>query len=318
MKPYSTDLRKKIIETKKKTNESTQQLAERFQVSYCFVNRLLKRYEATASVEASPHGGGKPLLINSQQLDIVTQLVEADNDATLQQLCTRLEEKTGVKVSVPTMCRLLQKLELNRKKKTLHASEAETERVQNLRREYWTTIGEVSLKDLVFIDETGVNLAMTPHYARAKKGNRAYGKCPYNRGRNVTLIGAICVQAFLAPFTFEGWTNKDAFLTYVKEVLVSQLWVGACVVMDNLPAHKATAVREAIESVGARVVFLSPYSPDFNPIENCWSKVKEYLRSCQSRTYAALDQAITEAINLVTQDNLIGWFTHCCYYVPPN
>jgi transposase len=318
MKPYSTDLRNKIIETKHKTNESTQKLADRFQVSYCFVNRLLKRYEATASVEASPHGGGKPPLINSQQLDIISQLVEADNDATLQQLCTRLEEKTGVKVSVPTMCRLLQKLELNRKKKTIHANEAETERVQNLRREYWKTIGEVKLSDLVFIDETGVNLAMTRRYARAKKGKRAYGKCPYNRGRNVTLIGAISLKAILASFTFEGWTNQEAFLTYVTEVLVPQLWDGACVVMDNLTAHKTTAVREAIEAVGARVIFLSPYSPDFNPIENCWSKIKEYLRSCESRTYTALDKAITEAINLVTQDNLIGWFTHCCYYVPFN
>ena len=122
----------------------------------------------------------------------------------------------------------------------------------------------------------------------------------------------------------------------MTEVLVPQLWSGACVVMDNLPAHKTTAVREAIKAVGARVIFLSPYSPDFNPIENCWcgrhcrlrlaferrvgrqSKIKEYLRSCESRTYATLDQAITDAINLVTQDNLRGWFTHCCYYVPSN
>ena len=115
MKPYSTDLRQKILETKEKTNESIQQLADRFQVSYSFVNRLFKRYEATKSVEPLPHGGGKPPLINSQQLEIINQLVEADNDATLQQLCTRLEERTGVKVSVPTMCRLLQRLELNRK-----------------------------------------------------------------------------------------------------------------------------------------------------------------------------------------------------------
>jgi len=89
------------------------------------------------------------------------ELVEEDHDATLDQLCTRLEEKTGVKISVPTMCRVLQTFNLTRKKKTLHATEAESERVQKLRKEYWTTIGEVKLSDLVFIDETGVNLAMT-------------------------------------------------------------------------------------------------------------------------------------------------------------
>ena len=170
MKPYSRDLRLKIIEAKHKTNESIGQLAERFGVSYSFVSRLLKRYEAIASVEPKSHGGGKPPLLNSQQIEILSQLVEEDNDATLQQLSVRLTEKTGIKVSIPTICRLLQKLELTRKKKTLHADEAAAERVQKLRSQYWTTIGEVCLRNLVFIDETGVNLAMTRRYGRAKKG----------------------------------------------------------------------------------------------------------------------------------------------------
>ncbi len=187
-----------------------------------------------------------------------------------------------------------------------------------MRREYWTTIGEVKLSDLVFIDETGVNLAMTVGYARAIKGKRAYNKRPFNRGRNVTLIGAITISGLIASLTFEGWTNKDSFLAYVQSLLVPQLWSGACVVMDNLPTHKAKEIIEAIESVGAKVVFLSPYSPDFNPIENCWSKLKQYLRTVESRTYEELDLAITEAINLVTDNDIIGWFTHCCYYVPPN
>lgn len=159
---------------------------------------------------------------------------------------------------------------------------------------------------------------MNRHYARAKKGKRASSHCPYNRGRNMTLIGAIALRGFLAPFTFEGWTNQAAFLTYVSEVLLPQLWPGACVVMDNLPTHKALKVRELIESVGAQVVFLSPYSPDFNPIENCWSKIKEYLRSQESRTVEDLNQAISEAIDLVSDRDIIAWLTHCCYYAPPN
>ena len=104
-------------------------LADRFQVSYSFASRLLKRYQATKSVESSLHGGGKLLLLNSQQINVVIQLVEEDNDATLEQLCARLLEKTGTRVSVPTMCRLLQRLELTRKKKTFQASEAQTLRV---------------------------------------------------------------------------------------------------------------------------------------------------------------------------------------------
>lgn len=88
--------------------------------------------------------------------------------------------------------------------------------------------------------------------------------------------------------------------------------------MDNLPAHKAKKVREAIEFVGASVKFLSPYSPDFNPIENCWSKVKEFLRYQESRTREELDSSIDKALNLITDKDIVGWFTHCCYYVPSN
>ncbi len=124
MKPYSNDFRTKIIETKYKTNQSIKQLADRFQVSYSFVQKLLKRYETTGSVEPSPHGGGKPPKLTSEQREIVLELVKEDNDATLEQLCARLEAKTGIKVSIPTMCRVLPRWELTRKKKTLHAREA--------------------------------------------------------------------------------------------------------------------------------------------------------------------------------------------------
>ena len=117
MKPYSRDIRTKIIEARKNTDESTGQLADRFRVSYSFVSRLLRRFDATNSIEPLPHGGGKQPLIDSKHLDTVKELVEEDNDATLQELRDRLEEKTDIKVSIPTMCRLVQKLNLTRKKK---------------------------------------------------------------------------------------------------------------------------------------------------------------------------------------------------------
>ncbi len=117
MKPYSRDIRTKIIEARKNTNESTRQLTKRFRVSYSFVNRLLRRYQATNSIEPLPHGGGKQPLIDSKQLNLVKKLAEEDNHATLQELSARLKQKTGIKVSIPTMCRLVQKLNLTRKKK---------------------------------------------------------------------------------------------------------------------------------------------------------------------------------------------------------
>lgn len=187
--------------------------------------------------------------------------------------------------------------------------------MQRLRVEYWHAIGAVKLSDLVFVDEAGVNLAMSRRYARSLQGTRAYGDRPDGRGKNVTMIGGVSVQGFVAALTFQGGTDALAFQTYVSDVLVPNLWQGACVVMDNFSSHKVAGIREAIEAVGARLVYLPPYSPDLNPIENCWSKVKEYLRSIAARSYEALDQAITEAFNAVTPKDMMGWFTHCCYYI---
>jgi len=200
----------------------------------------------------------------------------------------------------------------------LHATERDTERVQQLRVQYWQEIGEVKLEDLVFVDETGSNLGMTRRYARSLKGSRAYNDAPYQRGNNLTLIGAMALRGMIGEMTLPGATDGSAFKTYVRQVLVPNLWPGACVVMDNLPAHKVAGVREVIEGVGATVVYLSPYSPDFSPIENCWSKVKEFLRARSARTYAELDKAIADALAAVTTKDIIGWFTHCCCYISPN
>lgn len=159
---------------------------------------------------------------------------------------------------------------------------------------------------------------MTRHFARSQKGSRAYGDRPDGRGKNVTMIGAMSLKGIIAAMTFQGGTDTKAFQTYVSEVLVPNLWPGATVVMDNFSSHKVKGIQSAIEAVGAKLVYLSPYSPDFSPIENCWSKVKEFLRSLAARTYEELDQAITDALAAVTSKDIIGWFTHCCYYIAPN
>ena len=156
--------------------------------------------------------------------------------------------------------------------------------MQRLRVEYWHEIGAVNLEDLVFVDETGSNLAITRRYARSVRGSRAYNHAPYQRGQTITLIGAMALRGLVGEISFPGATDALAFKTYVTQGLVPNLWTGACVVMDNLPAPKVIGIREAIESVGATVIYLSPYSPDFSPIENCWSKVKEFLRARAART----------------------------------
>lgn len=155
---------------------------------------------------------------------------------------------------------------------------------------------------------------MVSLYARAIIGQRAYSQRPLQKGKNISLIGAMTLEeGFLTGLSFEGGTNGDTFLWFIEKILVPQLWSGAVVVMDNLPAHKVQGVTEAIASVGAKVIYLSPYSPDFNPIENLWSQLKAYLRSVEARTQDTLHDAIRDGLQLITLKDVRNWFAHCCY-----
>lgn len=159
---------------------------------------------------------------------------------------------------------------------------------------------------------------MVRRYARARKGKRALGTQPCKRGKNVTIIGAIALKGLVAALTFEGGTTGLAFLTFVTEVLVPNLWKGACVIMDNFCSHKVSGIAEAIHQAGAKLIYLPPYSPDYSPIEQCWSKVKAYLRRRCARTYQALDEAITEACATISTQDIQGWFTHCGHCIASN
>lgn len=159
---------------------------------------------------------------------------------------------------------------------------------------------------------------MVRTYGRALQGQRAYGERPYHHRENITLIGAISLTGWVGAMVIDGGTNGDIFKFFLENILLPNLWEGACVVMDNLPAHKVNGVRDLIEERGAHLIYLSPYSPDFNPIENSWSKVKEYLRSTAARSRELLDQAITNALDAVTLKDIRNWFTHCCYCTSPS
>jgi transposase len=175
----------------------------------------------------------------------------------------------------------------------------------------------VDPRNLVFIDETGSHLGMTRLYGRAPVGERVYdGESPGDSGKNISLIGGMSLDGLIAAFTIVGSVNTQVFLFYIQEILIPQLWTGAIVVMDNLPVHHASVVREAIEAAGAKVVFLPPYSPDLSPIELCWSKLKQLLRSAKARTQEALDQALTQIINeCISADHALDWFAHCGLFI---
>lgn len=154
---------------------------------------------------------------------------------------------------------------------------------------------------------------MTRRYGRAVRGARVPDATPKNWGRNVTVLGALSYQGLEAVMTVDGATDAAVFRAYVSQVLVPTLQAGDVVVMDNLGAHKVDGIQSAIESCGAVLAYLPPYSPDCSPIEPCWSKLKTCLRGIKARTRDALDAAIAHAIGTVTASDARGWFLHCGY-----
>ena len=153
----------------------------------------------------------------------------------------------------------------------------------------------------------------------ALKGKRARGEKPQKRGRNISIISALSLEKVLAAtrklISTNIYVSVDGvtFEAFIVKKLVPQLWENACVVMDNARIHLGEMVTEAIEQTGAKVIYLSPYSPEFSPIENFWSKVKAILRKLKARTYKDLIDGIFDAMLTVTQQDIRNWFTHCCY-----
>jgi transposase len=173
--------------------------------------------------------------------------------------------------------------------------------------------GKLATDRLVFVDEMGANTSLSPLYAWSRRGERARGKAPRNRGKNTTLLGSMSSEGIGPCLAVEGGTNKAVFEAYVEGVLAPSLRPGQVVVMDNLSAHKGEEVRELIEARGCEVLFLPPYSPDLNPIEEAFSKIKGLLRKAEARTREALIRAMGEAISAVRAWDVLGYFEHCGY-----
>jgi transposase len=173
--------------------------------------------------------------------------------------------------------------------------------------------GTLDARSVVFVDEMGTNTSLSALYGWAKKGERAYCSVPRNRGKNTTLLSSMSMEGMGPSLVVEGATNSEVFEAYVERVLAPTLRRGQVVVMDNLSAHKGERIRELIEGRGCELVFLPSYSPDFNPIEEAFSKIKGLMRKAAARSREALLHAIGPAISAITDQDVRGFFEHCGY-----
>ena len=163
------------------------------------------------------------------------------------------------------------------------------------------------------MDESGFNLNLTPLYARAPRGERAYGQVPRNTPTNTTLIASLSTTGMGPAMTLPGATDTIAFEVYLEQLLVPSLSPGQIVAMDQLSAHKSERVRELIEGAGCEVWYLPSYSPDLSPIEQAFSKLKELLRRAEARTQQALEAALAEALDAISSSDALAYFAHCGY-----
>jgi transposase len=199
------------------------------------------------------------------------------------------------------------------KKKTKRAQEQHREDVEAARQQFTEDLKSLRAEDLIAVDEMGCVTGMSRAYGYARCGERAVSYEPAGKGTRLTVIGALSVQGFLGGLEVTGSVNGDVFEAFLEQIVVPHLGPGKVVLLDNVPFHHRESIQERIEECGATVKFLPPYSPEFNPIEECWSKLKTWLRKRSARTVPALQDALTEAIQHVTSSDAEGWFRHAGY-----
>jgi transposase len=193
-------------------------------------------------------------------------------------------------------------------KKSLHATERDTETNRQKREEFLRQIAQIAPQNLIYLDESGVSTQMTRTYARARRGQRIHDAVPGGHWKMLTILGAMDHNGMLATMTVEAATDREVFLAYLDEVLCPKLRRGHVVVMDNLSVHKVDGVRQRIEACAASLLYLPPYSPDLNPIEKAWSKLKQAMRAVQARTVESLHTAIANILPTISSTNANAWF----------
>src|SRR5215470_13814811 len=259
-RPYSVDLRVRVIGDIS-TGASRREAAERYGVSPSVVVLWAQRFEQTGSVAAKPSGGSTSPL--EEHAGFLLGLIVEQPDLTLDEVVAAMR-KRGIPGSRSAVWRFFDRRDIGFKKNFAEQKRAEVARE---RRRWMRRQGMFDPAQLVFIDESWTNTSMVRLRGRCPRGERLIGYAPLGYWKTITFVAGLRVRAMVAPFVVEGAMNGPMFLAYVKQCLAPTLRRGDIVIMDNVPVHKVAGVKAAIEAVGARLLYLPPYSPDLNPIE---------------------------------------------------
>lgn len=300
-----------LIKRDRRNGDSAKEIAARYEIGLSTVYRLAKRPDVLP--KAQRHGPRCKLTADDDNR--IKELLEKDPSATLTEIVAGLR----LDISISALCRHInKKLHMRRKKKSFLPAESQTEKNLKLRAEWELLQKGLDPGKLVFLDEAGFSHALVQMYGRAYKGKRCYGLIPDARFDKTSIVDAIRLDGTCVPMMFSGALNGPTFLKYISEWLAPTLRPGDIVIMDNLSSHKVAGVAAAIAAMEASVLYLPPYSPDYNPIELSWSKIKANVSKLQKREDAELYDSIALSYDEITAKDMSGWFKHCGYSQPTN
>jgi len=313
-KPYSIDLRERV-QAAIESGQSRRAAARHYDVSASFAVKLADRVSRTGSAEAArqgrPPGGGKL----APYLRALLEWVEAEPDITMPELAAKLEAEKAVTAHPASLSRVLLKAGLSFKK-TLLASEAGRQDVRQARDE-WKGRRQPRMRQeihrLVFLDETGTTTKMTRLRGRVRRGARLKADAPFGHWATQTFIAGLRCDGLTAPWVVDQPMNRQIFDTYVETQLAPALHPGDVVILDNLPSHKSAKAEALLKQRGAWFLFLPPYSPDLNPIEMAFAKLKAHLRRIGARTIDALWKAIGDICALYSEQECRNYLKQAGY-----
>jgi transposase len=309
-KPYSNDLRERVVAAIE-AGHTRVEVAELYNMALSTVGGFIKRKRETGSVGPDKFGGYKTFALEHHTAR-VKELVAEQPDSTLAELQVRLA-KENVNVSQSAISRFLHHINMTFKKKSIHAAEQDRPDVAAARKALRKEQLILDPKQLVFIDETGATTKMTRLYGRAPQGKRLVDKVPHGHWKTTTFICGLHYDGITAPFVLDGPMDGPHFLAYVEQILAPTLKKGQIVFLDNVSTHKVDGVEEAIEARGARAVFLPAYSPDLNPIEQLFARLKSFLRKMKARTVEELWRAIASFLKGVSKEECHAYLANSGY-----
>ncbi|WP_416064054.1 IS630 family transposase [Rhizobium sp. ZK1] len=309
-KPFSDDLRERVVGAVTREGLSCRAAAKRFGIGISTAIDWVRRFRQTGSAAPGQMGGHKPRAICDTHREWLLERCRT-RAFTLRGLVAELGER-GLKVDYRSVWTFVHDEGLSYKK-TMVADERERPDVAARRNRWLKHRYHVDPARLVFIDETWTKTNMAPLRGWAPRGERLPGQAPFGHWNTMTFIAALRADRVSAPWIIDGPINGERFLIYVEKVLVPELKPDDIVVMDNLGSHKAKAIRTAIRKAGAKLFFLPKYSPDLNPIEKLFAKIKHWLREAQARTRHAIDEAIAAILKTVSPQECQNYFKEAGY-----